>query len=154
MRIREIFLDFLNETALFEMAFERKIAIQKARNLQNQIIRHIIKVYMYDKSEYVNHWCKEINGSLWDIQDNWVKGTKMPLDRDTLFKILFSEPVDSIDEVQHKMNRIYKEYPTLQINEPDASSIHKNIYTVIDLVCGDISNNNFNDIKDYLGFSE
>ena len=151
MKIREIFLDFLNETALFEMAFERKIAIQKARNLQNQIIRHIIKVNMYNNSEHVNHWCKEINGWLWDIQDNWIKGTNKPLDRDTLFKILCSEPAGSINEVQHKMNRNYREYPTLQIDEPDSSSIHKNIYTVIDLVCNDIADNNFKDIKDYLG---
>ena len=154
MKIREIFLDFLNKTALFEMAFERKIAIQKARNLQNQIIRHIVKVNMYNKSGYINHWCKKINGWLWDIQDNWVKGTNMPLDRVTLFKILFSEPAGSIAEVQHKMNRIYREYPTLQIDEPDPGSIHKNIYTVINLVCDDIAGNNFKDIKDYFGGEE
>lgn len=154
MKIKGIFLDFLNETNLFEMAFERKIAIQKARNLQNQISRHIIKVYMYSDSDYVNHWYNELNSWFWDIQDTVLKNTKKPLDYHTLMKILFEEPMETVEEVQNKMNKIYREYKDLKIYEPNAIEIHKQMYSLINDVSNDISNNRFEDIKRYFEVKE
>jgi hypothetical protein len=149
MRITEILLDYIGGTKLFEMAFERKIAINQARSLQNQISRHLIKVFMYQDSEYVNHWCNELNTWLSDIQDNIVKGTKRPLDSHTLMKIIFHEPMESVDEVQNLMNRVYKQYKNIKITQPDAAIIHKNIYLIADSVCNDITNSKFEDIKNY-----
>jgi hypothetical protein len=150
MRLREVVLDYLSETKLFEMAFERKVAVNKARNLQNQISRHLIKVYMYRDSEYVNHWCNELNTWLNDIQDNIIRGTKRPLDFDTLMKILFVEPLESIAEVQNLMNRVHREYKDLKIDQPDAGVVHKNIYLIVQKICDTISNSRFQDIQTLL----
>ena len=150
MRIREILLDYIGETKLFEMAFERKIAINKARNLQNQISRHLIKLFMFQDSEYVNHWSNELNTWLNDIQDNIIKGTHRPLDTRTLMKILFVEPMESVDEVQNLMNRVYREYKTLKIDQPDAGIVHKNIHAIAEYICDDITNSKFEDVKNYL----
>jgi hypothetical protein len=150
MRIKKIILDYLSETKLFEMAFERKIATTKARSLQNQIARHIIKVCMYSKSKYMEHWCDEINAWLNDIQDTELKGTGKPLDMDTLMKILFEEPMETINEVQRKMNKIYRIYPTLSIDEPDAGIVHNHIYMIMKSACVDIANDRFTSINRYL----
>jgi hypothetical protein len=150
MRLREVVLDYLSETKLFEMAFERKVAVNKARNLQNQISRHLIKVYMYRDSEYVNHWCNELNTWLNDIQDNIIRGTKRPLDFDTLMKILFVEPLESIAEVQNLMNRVHREYKDLEIDQPDAAVVHKNIYLIVQKICDTISSGRFQDIQTLL----
>jgi len=150
MRIKDIILDILNETKLFEMAFERKIAIQHARNIQHEISRHLIKVCMYHDSEYVNHWCNELNGWLWSIQKKELKSTRKPLDSITLMKILFEEPMETVSEVQRDMNRIYKEYGNVKIDEPNAAVVHKNVYDAISSICDDISQYNFDDVRKYL----
>ena len=152
--MKDAMIDFLNETKLFEMAFERKIAIQKARNLRNQSSRHLIKISMYSDSEYVNHWFNELNSWLWDIQDNILKNTKKSLDYPTLMKILFEEPMETVDEVQYKMNQIYREYKDLKIYEPNSAEIHKHLYLIINAMCKDISDNNFEDIKRYFEIKE
>jgi hypothetical protein len=150
MRLYEFFLDKIADTKLFEMAFERKVAIQKARNLQHQISRHIIKTVMYSKSQYVNHWCNEINGWLTDISDTTLKRTRRPLDSDTLMNILFEEPMASPSEVKRKMNKIYGEYPDLKIDEPDEQIVHRKIYDIMKNISDDIANDKFNDIRKYI----
>ena len=149
MKISEIFLDTIASTKLFEMAFERKVAIQKARNLQNQISRHLIKIIMYSNSEYVNHWCNELNSWLIDISDTILKRTNRPLDSATLMKILFEEPMESVDEVQRKMNKIYNEYPEVSIDEPDGRIVHSKLYSMLNNICDDIAVDKFYDIRKY-----
>ena len=131
------------------MAFERKVAIQKARNLQNQISRHLIKMIMYSNSEYVNHWYNELNSWLIDISDTTLKRTNRPLDRETLMKILFEEPMESVNEVQRKMNKIYNEYPELTIDEPDGRIVHNKLYNMLNNICDDIAVDKFYDIRKY-----
>jgi hypothetical protein len=150
MRLREVVLDYIAETKLFEMAFERKVAVNKSRHLQNQISRHLVKVYMYQDSEYVNHWCNELNTWLNDIQDNIVRGNNRPLDFDTLMKILLIEPMESVAEVQNLMNRVYREYKDLKIDQPDAAVVHKNIHLIVPKICDTISNSRFQDIQTLL----
>jgi hypothetical protein len=149
MKIRDLIIDRLSETAIFEMAFRRKIAIDKARSLQNQIARHLIKLEMYASSSQINHWRTELNGWLHDIQDNELKHTGKPLDKETLFNILFDEPLGAISDVQSKMNKIHREYQNFPLDQPDAATINKNLYSVLFAICLDISNSNFQDVKNY-----
>jgi hypothetical protein len=149
MKLRDLIIDHLSETAIFELAFRRRIAVDKARNLQNQIARHLIKLQMYADSEHRNHWCAELNGWLNDVQDNELKHTGSPLDKATLFNILFHEPLGTIKDVQSKMNKIYPEYQNVPLTQPDAAMVHKNLYGVLSAICVDISNSKFYDIKDY-----
>lgn len=150
MKIREILLDRIIESKLFEMAFEKKIAMDKARHLQNQIARHMIKIAMYGKSDYVKHWIQEVDGWLYDIQDNKLKGTNRPLGGKDLRKILINEPLGTINDVQTKMNRIYNEYPTLAIDEPNVDNISKMITWVLANSCDDIAGSLFKGIRKYL----
>jgi hypothetical protein len=150
MKISEILIDILSETKLFEMAFNKKVAIDKARNLQNQIARHLVKILMYHNSQYVNHWCNEVNSWLYDIQDNKIKGTNKPLKSSELFNILFVEPLETIDDVQARMNRNYKEYVDLAIDEPNSTVINEKLYWIIKSICDDLQNNQFNRVEKYL----
>lgn len=145
MRIKDVLIDFLIDTKLFGMAFAKKIARDKARNLQNQIARHLIKIQMYNQSHHVlQHWINEVNGWLLDIQDD------KPLPYRDLMLILFEEPLSTIDDIQSKMNRIYREYPDLKIHEPDAAKINKSLSWILPQICGDIAASKFNNLNDYL----
>jgi len=57
MRIKDLMADWLCDTSLFEMAYQRKKAIEFVSNYQRQIARHIIKYFYYDASdETKKHW--------------------------------------------------------------------------------------------------
>ncbi len=150
MKVKDLLVDSLMDTKLFEMAFAKKVAIDKARNLQNQIARHLIKIQMYAQSQYVQHWVSEVNGWLLDIQENKLRGTNKPLPHRDLMLILFEEPLSTIDDVQYKMNRIYREYSDLKIDEPDAANINKSLSWILPQICGDIAESKFNTLNDYL----
>jgi hypothetical protein len=149
MRLIDIF-DRLCETTLFEMAFRRKTLINHARGLQNQIARHLIKILMFQSSELTSHWCTEVNSWLRDIQDSELKGKNQPLDRRILFEILFTEPLGTVADVQNKMNRLAREYPSIKIQEAVADVINKKLYYILDDICADIEKSQFWDIKNYL----
>ena len=73
MRICNVLLDFLNEIALFEMAYRRRIAIDRVRDLQQEIADHLIKVIMYSDTMHINEWSNELNAWLDQIQNYRVK---------------------------------------------------------------------------------
>jgi hypothetical protein len=136
-------------TAIFEMAFEKKTALVKTENLQMQIADHLVKVHMYNESTFVRHWTKEVNAWLLTIQNYKLKRTNRPLQKNELFRILWADPLGSINDVASRMKRNYREYPDLHIDQPDAAEIHKNLRWLLEAVCQDISEDEFYDIKDY-----
>lgn len=136
-------------TAIFEMAFEKKKAIDNANNLQLPIAQHLVKLEMYSESLLVNHWTVEVNAWLKKIQSYKVKATTKPLDNVTLLKILFEEPLGDISDVQWRMDEAYEDYPDLEINQPNASIIHKTLTWKLQSVCQDIANRQFKDIRNY-----
>ena len=150
MNIIEKLTEMLLELEIFEMAFEKKVAIQKARNLQDQIAKHLIKILMYSESEYVGHWAAEANSWLDDIQDNLIKGKNKPLPFDVLLDILWNEPMGTIHDIQTRMNRLHRDNNAMRIDQPDAYIIHRDIEWLMTQICMDISNNNFNGMSHYL----
>jgi hypothetical protein len=131
------------------MAFEKKVAINNARHLQTEIAYHLVKLSMYSESLFINHWSQEVNTWLKKIQRHKLKGTNRPLDKQDLFNILFVEPLETIDEVQDYMNDAYEEYPDLQIDQPSAAEINKNLAWQLQGICQDIARKQFKDIRNY-----
>jgi hypothetical protein len=150
MSIKDIIVDTLMKTSLFEMAFSKSEAIKKTSDLQFEIARHMIKIYMYRNSIHVNHWCNELNSWFHRIQDHKLKGTKKPLAYKDLYHILFEQPLESVEEVQSHMNKIYSQYKDLYIDQPDSRVIHSTILNVLHYICLEISRDKFMDIRDYL----
>lgn len=136
-------------TTIFEMAFEKKVAIDKARSLQSQIAYHLVKINMYSSSSLVPHWTKEVNVWLQLIQRNKLKGTNNPLNKQDLFKILFDEPLGTVVDVQDYMNEAHEEYPDLPIDQPSAAEVNKTLSWQLQGVCNDIANKLFKNIGNY-----
>jgi hypothetical protein len=152
MNLKEILVNGLMSTSIFEMAFTRKVAIDQARNLQLEIAKHLVKLVMYHQSSYVDHWAAELNAWMHKIQDRRLKGTNKPLDYQTLLNLLHDEPLGTIHDVQKKMNRVFNEYPKLNIDQPDAQQVSKTLIPVLQQVCSDISTDSFVDVKKYFNF--
>ena len=150
MRLFDLFLDQLSETRLFEMAFDRKKAIEHADSLEYQLSMHMIKLLMFEQRGLHTHWCKEVNIWFWSIQLKKLKATKKPLPYRDLMKCLHEGPLEWISQVQEKMNYLSGEYPDLKIVQPDAAHIHKLLIDIYSRVCFDISREKFAAISEYL----
>jgi hypothetical protein len=61
MKIMEI-VDSVLESSLFEMAFQRKVIINRLRDLQFQINRHVMKIIVWPSAQEVPHWKRELTG--------------------------------------------------------------------------------------------
>jgi hypothetical protein len=150
MRIRDIILDVIIGTRLFEMAFKRKNAIDKVRAYQSTLISHLIKILIFEKSENRNHWCNEVNSYLDGIQDIKLKGTNQPLESSMLFELMFNEPIGHLSTVDKMIIRIQRQYQSDYPSELNGYKIHKQIHDILYDISHDISLDRFNDIREYL----
>jgi hypothetical protein len=88
MRIFEIILDQVSNTALFEMAFKKREVRDKFVNQSYQIAEHLVKILAYDDPQNYNHWCAKINAflkPLWALR--W--GGKKLLSKEEIMKCLW-----------------------------------------------------------------
>jgi len=149
MKIRELLINGLMSTTIFEMAFTKKVAIDHARSLQFEIADHLVKMVMYNRSPNIKHWAAEVNSWLDKIQRRRLKGTNKPLDSKLLFDLLYDEPLGTLDDVQTSMNQNFRDYPDLTIDQPNAEQVSKTLAWVLQQVCLDISKKAFVDINTY-----
>ena len=150
MKIVDLLLDRLTDTALFEMAFSRKKARDKASDLQIPIAKHLIKILMFGNSSIQAHWIKETNTWLYDIQDMRIKNQNKPLNSKVLFQLLFEEPLGSIEDTQIRMNRAHNDYPDETITQPNATEVNRQLSWIYQNVCQAISDSQFKGLQDYL----
>jgi hypothetical protein len=96
MKIREIVLDTLIKTRLFEMAFERKAIIDKLRAFQPQINRHAFKIIIWPDAQEATHWKHELTvwgNDLAALTMRTGRGLR-PMGFDLAWKHLYLEPFE------------------------------------------------------------
>jgi hypothetical protein len=151
MRIKELLLDIIAASHLFEMAEHRKNLIQKIHSYAYQIDTHLLKVIMYGKVSSYSHWCSEINVWLKTVQAMKLKGSKKRLSKEDYLKQLWESLLESIEEVQSHMEEIDREYShTYKMIQYDPALVHKEVYDILHDISHDISLGKFTDIKNYV----
>ena len=119
MRLSDLVKDWVLETDLFEMAYQRKKAINIITGLQQPIARHVVKYLHYDASnETKNHWIAEINAWLYTIDEIKLKNPD----------VIIIDPTDEL-YVSPKDKFFYEDgiHLTAQGNEIIAEKIYKSI---------------------------
>lgn len=150
MILYEFFENAFMNTSLFEMAYDKKVTIEKARNLQDQIATHLIKIIVYPYSDSIQHWKNEVNAWLIKLQKNKLKGTGKPLSKELFYKILFDEPLGELSDIQDEIYILEKTYLDMKIQEYDPRKISSILSYAMLGVCEDMSNRKFENISDYL----
>jgi hypothetical protein len=151
MKMMEIVSDWLADTKLMEMAFERKQIVNKCIDLAHQIDIHMIKVVWFSNSQDVNHWCNELNGWLDLIQD-MKYNRKSRLSGQQYYDILFLGYLDSVTQVSNIIkNKIDRgEMDVTYKNELTPHEVYEQLEKIFHAICYDISMGNFSDVKNYL----
>lgn len=150
MKLSELLSDLLLRTQLFEMAFAKRVAMDRARDLQFPIAEHLVKIVMYQGALPEAHWIKEVNTWLQRIQTHKLRGTNKPLGEKELFLILFDEPLGTLVDVQDLMNLVHLQHPDLNIVEPDAALVSKKLLWVLSNASREISHKQFKGIESYV----
>ena len=95
MKIMEI-VDSLIESPLFEMAFQRKVIINRLRDFQFQINDHVLKIIAWPDAQEVPHWKRELTawGNQLARMTLRVGRGSQPMGFDLPWKHLYQEPFE------------------------------------------------------------
>lgn len=151
MQLREILLDAIINTKLFEMATERSDALKLVLSLSPLIDEHVLKIVMYPDASANNHWRTEANGWLRAIQRIKTRHNKKRLDAQTLLTYLWKNNFETIEEVNEWMSDIDEDYRhRCKMVRHDPAENHKILLDIFTNVCFDISKGTFKSIGDYV----
>lgn len=151
MWISEIILDKLNETALFEMAFDRKEAIRKFQNLDFQIKKHLLKIVAFKDGENYHHHCHELNNWLDDLNDTKWNRTQR-LNKDVIMNCLWMGPLGhGIEAVKEPIEKWVKNHTyVVPRNGLSYHQIYELLFRIYDEMSFDLSKGDVNNIQHYL----
>jgi hypothetical protein len=120
MKIADI-LDSVLESPLFEMAFQRKVIINRLRDLRFQINRHAIKIIAWPDAPEVPHWKHELTAWGNDLTAMTLRvgrGSR-PMGFDLPWKHLYQEPFDPApNEAMGFLARIVSEEYQRPVSKP------------------------------------
>lgn len=153
MRLIDSCLDKLNNTMLFEMAFERRKAMDTIVNLSPQIFEHFIKLFVVNIPLTKNHWVKEINGWFNIINKIYLKPKNRRLSYEEIYNWLIFEsaPYYSSEFIDSSVQRMLRmEYKGIDVKEYDANQLLNIILNIIQNVARDIAKDEYKGIEPYL----
>jgi hypothetical protein len=153
MKIFDVILDRLNETALFEMAYNRRKAQDMVTDLSPEIFDHLLKMFVFSSPENKQGWIGELNAWLSKINKIYLKPYSKKLDANTLYNWLIFDSAPHYSE-QYVNSVIRKLQATTFKNIPvydyDSTQVLNEILKILNNVSKDISNNTFTTIEHYL----
>jgi len=152
MKIRELLLDKLSNSTLFEMAYERRKAKDTVTDLSPQIFDHLLKLFVFESPDTVNHWTQEINSFLNKINRIYLKPNKTKPDAVTLYTWIVddSAPYYSVEYIKNTVDILTaQKYNAVKVRDYDPEWVLNKILSIMQLACKDIALNKFRTITDY-----
>ena len=141
-------LDILMETRIFELAYNRKAAMNKVRDLSLNTSMELLKILMYQDSRNQPHWRGKFDG--------WMAGIKRysrnTLKERDLINLLWEEPLGDMDQLKDLISMVESDYykPSNHINYNDLTSLHKQMKDIFTSISKDIVNNKRININNYI----
>jgi hypothetical protein len=141
-------LDILIESKLFEMAYARKDAMSKIRDISLNTSMELLKILMYKDSKNQPHWRGKINGWLRDIK----RYSKNTLKEKDLIKLLWNEPLGDLNQLEDLIDQVEDDYysPSHHIDYSNLHGLNNQLKSIFTQISKDIMNNEKIDINKYL----
>ena len=151
MKLWELFQDkFINtieESKLFEMAYSRRDVERKITDLGNPIIKHLVKIFKWeDRLNYAKH-CNDIESWLIDIGSIQLKNGNFPK-QENYFKWICSDNLHDANSVSRLVKQLsnYHSLKEIRSNEEVYRLINELIYKI----SIDLAKDKFESLSDYL----
>jgi hypothetical protein len=141
-------LDLLIETRLFELAYKRKAAMDKVRDLSLNTSEELLKIIMYNDSKNQSHWRGKFNGWFKDIK----RYSKNTLKEKDLTNLLYKEPLGEIYQLEDLIKDIEQEYynPSYHIDYNNLPQLHTQLKNIFTQISKDITQDKRININNYL----
>lgn len=151
MRFIEFLADKLMETSLFEMAYERKKAINEVSALARQIKTHLVKLYAFDDQAH-DHWVMELDTFFSDIDDITLTPNNKKLSGDIYYQLLWDQPLNNgVGFITKLINRmVARQYSNCKRSSLTDVQIYEQIEKVLHTISYDIANNKFVSFRNYV----
>lgn len=151
MKLKTLLEEWLFNLPIFEMAYERREAINQIENLNYQIAVHLTKVLTIDiSSETKLHWLSELNAWLRKINNIKIKGKRPKFDKDVYYKHLFIHLLGDLDSFINISDDIKTDNPEYDFPIESYAESYKKLEYVLNAICYDIANYKFTSIHDYI----
>jgi hypothetical protein len=141
-------VDLLNKTILFEMAYERKHALNRLDSLSHQISTHILKLIIFNNSSNFNHWLGELNSWLNQVDDIRLKPNNKKLNKQDYLKYLKELYLENEDQVQKNIQKLKKLYPNEQVSIDDSTKVTNKLNNLINKICIELAADKFYPLTD------
>jgi hypothetical protein len=136
-------LDLLNETRLFELAYERKNAINRLDNLSCQISIHMLKLIVFNDSADFYHWLTELNGWLNQVDDISLKPNNKKLRKQDYLKYLKEHYLEDEQQISLNIKNLKKRYKNEQMIYYDSKWVLEKIEYLMDRICSELASDDF-----------
>ena len=141
-------LDILMETRVFELAYNRKTAVNKVRDISLNTSMELLKILMYKDSRNQNHWRAKFDGWMASIK-RYSKGTLKERD---LYNLLWSEPLGEMSQLVDLISMVEADYykPSHHIDYSDLNPLYVQMKGVFARISNDIVKNKHININNYI----
>ena len=154
MKLKEILLDVVIGTTLFEMARSRADAKQVITAISPQIFKHFVKLFVFNSPENKNHWITELNTFFHTINDITLKPNNKKPDKNTVYNWMVFDSSPHYDEawvVGFVKISLLGDYKDIVIYDYDAKIVLNKILGILQLILTNIEQpNKFITVADYL----
>lgn len=150
MRLYDIICDKIINSRLLEMALERRVCMDKVRDLSLPLSLHLIKYYAFGDQEK-NHWLTEINSFLVKISTLRTKPNSKRLKPDVYYSLLWDEPLNNgVSALQDTIELLQAdEYAKCIRSDLTEYQIYEKLEKLIHKLSYDIADGSFRSIRNY-----
>jgi hypothetical protein len=146
MRLIDIVADKLANTNLMEMAFQRREVENRITDLANPLVVHLIKILVFPKSAYKDHWIKEVNNWLRTINKFKLK-PKNKRPTYAQYNEWIIEKWELYNQIPTILKELKTDYPSEKILLPNR--LREDLLTIMHSICKDLAKDELKYIKEY-----
>lgn len=152
--IKEYILDVIQESYIFEMAYNRKEIRKRVEALTNQIIENwcLIKYCsLYDKTNTnKNHWKQELRAHLYNIYEMKIKGGNAKTKYNLISEIIYDKKEITSSSKIASIIRIKFRNENIIIHNDICDLCIDNLNYIIELISNNENDDNTDKIYDYV----
>lgn len=152
--IKEYILNVIQESYIFEMAYDRKEIKKRVEALTNQIIENwcLIKYCsLYDKNNTNKyHWKQELKAHLYNIYEMKIKGGNAKTKYNLISEIIYAKKEITTSSKISSIIRIKFRKENIIIHNDICDSCIENLKYIIELISNNENDDNTDKIYDYV----
>lgn len=151
MFLKNLFDEWASESPLFEMAFQRKNAINTLLHMDHAFGTHLLKVLLWSDQQPYQHWISELNGYCDKFDELWLKPNRKKLEGSAYYQYLFTHRLGGVVEVNGMLRGLYRKYENYPRYDGSINELVQRLDKIIHRLSYDFSNDTYTgNIEDYL----